>query len=198
MKIAGFLLTVAGAICGVIGFVKMDSWEYQLMAELGVADSRVAILLYGGIAMLAAGIILLLVTFLKGRPVEPLGPYVGQEGVVSPGAPAGETLGYGPSLVCVKGPLAGKSYEIGSGGLMLGRDTVTCQVVLPLSQGKVSRLHCLVTYNPVSRVFILWDRKSTHGTYLMNGTKVPPENPVALKRGERFYVADRGNVFEVR
>ena len=114
------------------------------------------------------------------------------------GSPARVKRGKGPVLVGVKGPLAGMMYDVTEKGLLIGRDNVSCQVVLPDSQGKVSRNHCFVTYNPISSVFVLNDRKSTHGTYLMNGSKVSYSQPAALKSGDKFYIATTENIFEVR
>lgn len=103
-----------------------------------------------------------------------------------------------PEIVGVSGPLAGMIYQIDENGLLLGRDTISCQVVLPSSQGRVSRNHCFVTYNPMSGMFVLNDRNSTHGTYLANGTRVHYSQPAALKSGDRFYLATPDNTFEVR
>lgn len=103
-----------------------------------------------------------------------------------------------PELVGINGPLAGMIYKINDGGLIIGRDTISCQVVVPSTQGKVSRIHCYVTYNPMSGMFVLNDRNSTHGTYLANGNRVSYAQPAALKSGDRFYLATPENTFEVR
>lgn len=103
-----------------------------------------------------------------------------------------------PELVGVSGPLAGMTYQISDSGLIIGRDSISCQVVLPASQAKVSRIHCYITYNPMSGMFVLNDRNSTHGTYLVNDGRVSYAQPVALKSGDRFYLATPDNTFEVR
>lgn len=103
-----------------------------------------------------------------------------------------------PELVGINGPLAGMIYQIGDNGLIIGRDSISCQVVVPDSQAKVSRIHCYVTYNPMSGMFVINDRNSTHGTYLANGNRVSYTQPVALKSGDRFYLATPDNTFEVR
>jgi hypothetical protein len=114
-------------------------------------------------------------------------------------------IGYGfdgvrgvPELVCVKGPLAGATYQIPDGGLVIGRDSVSCQVVIPASQQNVSRIHCFITYNPISGLYVLSDRNSSYGTYLANGSKVFYNKPAALRRGEQFYLVSPDNTFEVR
>ena len=104
----------------------------------------------------------------------------------------------GPELIGISGPLAGMKYTIGREGLIIGRDSVSCQVVIPLSQEKIGRTHCFVTFNPVSGMFILNDRNSTNGTFLSNGTRVSYAQPAALRSGDRFYLATPENTFEVR
>lgn len=103
-----------------------------------------------------------------------------------------------PELVGINGPLAGMVYPINDRGLIIGRDSISCQVVIPSSQDKVSRIHCYITYNPMSGMFVLNDRNSTHGTYLVNGSKISYAHPAALKSGDRFYLATPENTFEVR
>lgn len=103
-----------------------------------------------------------------------------------------------PRLVGITGPLAGMIYQIGDNGLIIGRDNISCQVVVPSSQTKVSRIHCYITYNPMSGMFVLNDRNSSQGTYLANGSRISYAKPVALKSGDRFYLATPDNTFEVR
>ena len=103
-----------------------------------------------------------------------------------------------PELVGINGPLAGMIYQISDNGLIMGRDSISCQVVVPASQAKVSRIHCYITFNPMSGMFVLNDRNSTHGTFLANGSRISYAQPVALKSGDRFYLATPDNTFEVR
>lgn len=103
-----------------------------------------------------------------------------------------------PELVGINGPLAGMIYQISNNGLVIGRDSISCQVVIPASQTKVSRVHCYVTFNPMSGMFVINDRNSTHGTFLANGSRISYAQPVALKSGDRFYLATPDNTFEVR
>lgn len=102
------------------------------------------------------------------------------------------------TVVGVSGPMAGTIYAVDEKGLLIGRDTISCQVVIPGTQEKVSRIHCFVTYNPMSGMFVLNDRNSTHGTFLANGKRVSYMQPEALRSGEKFYLATPDNMFEVR
>lgn len=103
-----------------------------------------------------------------------------------------------PVLVGANGPLAGMVYPVGADGVLIGRDNLSCQVVIPSAYAAVGKAHCHVTYNTASGMFVLNDRGSTNGTFLENGTRVNYAQSVALKSGDRFYLATPDVMFEVR
>ena len=103
----------------------------------------------------------------------------------------------GKAIVGVTGEVAGMRFPITGNGIMIGRDPAVCQVVLKKSKG-VSRLHCIVSYNPQSGMYIISDRNSSYGTFTGNGVRVTPDRSVALKKGERFYLAAADTMFEVQ
>ena len=109
-----------------------------------------------------------------------------------------DAYGNQPELVGISGPLAGRTYQVGQNGLSIGRDSIACQVVVPSSQANVSRVHCYVTFNSASGMFVVNDRNSTHGTFTADGRKISNAQPMALKSGDRFYLAVPENMFEVR
>ena len=47
-------------------------------------------------------------------------------------------------------------------------------------------------------MFVIEDLGSTNGTFLDTGERLPPGQPRDLRSGERFYVGDLRNQFEVR
>ncbi len=99
-------------------------------------------------------------------------------------------------VIGVRGEKAGMSFPVTGNGLMMGRDAAACQIVMKNSQG-VSRIHCFVSYNPDSGMYIVSDRGSTYGTFTDAGVKITSSRSVALRPGERFYLGDRQNMFEV-
>ena len=117
----------------------------------------------------------------------------------TPGYNAGnqQYQGYntGAKIIGVVGQYAGQSRPLTPHGLIMGRDSTTCQLVL--SSQSVSRNHCKIEFNPNTRMFILHDLGSSYGTYLGNGTRVPQGQPVALRPGDEFYLASRSNTFRV-
>ncbi len=220
LSMIGFLLTFtlfyAGAVCAlilpVLYYVLLEGglWHATLgkrMMALYVADAygngisySTAFLRYIGkmLSGLVCGIGYLIGFFNNEKQC--LHDMIAKTYVLE-GQPAGTgrlSGGASRSLVCVRGALAGTVYAVTENGLLIGRDSISCQVVLPSSQSKVSRIHCYVTYNPISGMYVLNDRGSTYGTYLSNGRKIDYAQPAALKPGDRFYLATPENMFEVR
>lgn len=103
-----------------------------------------------------------------------------------------------PILYSVAGEFAGKSFQISGSGLTLGRDVGSCQVIFSASSVGISRLHCSVYYNATSGSFVLTDIGSTYGTFHEKGMKLTQGQSITLNPGERFYLASRSNMFEVR
>lgn len=58
MKMLGWLLCIAGAAAATYGFVQTNSWEYQLAGAFGADTSNIQFILYGGIASVVIGLIL--------------------------------------------------------------------------------------------------------------------------------------------
>ncbi|MBQ7543222.1 MAG: RDD family protein [Clostridia bacterium] len=102
----------------------------------------------------------------------------------------------GHAVVGVTGELAGMRFPVNGNGVMIGRDAISCQIVFKHTKG-ISRLHCFLSYNPASGMFILSDRNSTYGTFTSRGVRVTPQRSVALKSGERFCLATKDAMFEV-
>ncbi len=81
--------------------------------------------------------------------------------------------------------------------IMIGRDPAVCKVTFRDGTTGVSGKHCSVSYDPVNRVFLLTDLKSTYGTYLLDGRRVQPGEQMRLAPGNGFYVGDPSNAFRV-
>ncbi|MGH9765416.1 MAG: FHA domain-containing protein, partial [Blastocatellia bacterium] len=78
-------------------------------------------------------------------------------------------------------------------GLTLGRDPVSCHVVLPASLSDVSKRHCSLKYDGVSGEFILEDLGSRNGTFVFacgKQERLLPGNPKRLRPGDRFFLGD--------
>ncbi|MBI4906010.1 MAG: trypsin-like peptidase domain-containing protein [Acidobacteria bacterium] len=102
-----------------------------------------------------------------------------------------------PTLRGVTGFYAGTSIAFEDQPWILGRDRNVANLVFPADQPGISKRHCTLTFVPGSGEVKLEDTWSTHGTFLMNGTKLEPGKPYTLRPGDRFYLAERSNVFEI-
>jgi pSer/pThr/pTyr-binding forkhead associated (FHA) protein len=100
-------------------------------------------------------------------------------------------------LIGIAGMYAGKNIPMNTTQVMFGRDPVSCQIIFPDGTQGVSRHHCVIRFNSESRMFVIHDVGSSHGTFLLNGTKVG-STPMAINSGERFYLGSQSNMFEVR
>jgi FHA domain/Trypsin len=95
---------------------------------------------------------------------------------------SGPARSYG-SLQGVSGAAAGKRYEITKQGLLIGRDSAKCQIVLP--EDAVSKEHAWVV--PVDEGVVLIDRGSTNGVFL-NSLDSPKVSKVTLHHGDKIYI----------
>ncbi|MBQ7096672.1 MAG: RDD family protein [Clostridia bacterium] len=102
----------------------------------------------------------------------------------------------GGAVIGVSGEKAGMKFALSGNGVMIGRESAACHIVMKKSAG-VSRIHCFVSYNPASRMYIISDRGSKYGTFTERGERITPQKSVALKSGERFYLGSPNNMFEV-
>ena len=97
-------------------------------------------------------------------------------------------------LVCLSGPMYGRTYRLGSGGIMIGRDS-DCAVRFYGNAPGISRHHCSVRMSNGRASLV--DHGSSYGSYLADGTQLPPNYPMPLQPGSRFYVGSSMNMFEL-
>ena len=91
--------------------------------------------------------------------------------------------------------LAGKRFLIPkTDPLILGRNRDLCNVVFPNTPG-VSGKHCAVWFKH-DKLF-LQDLGSTHGTFLKNGAKLFPNQPIELQVGDSFYLGSPLEAFVI-
>lgn len=99
-----------------------------------------------------------------------------------------------PEVLCTAGYFINNSFKL-RGSILLGRDPKKCQVVFPKDTPGISSVHCEI--RPEANSVLIIDRQSSYGTYLDNGTKLVPNQPYVLNRGEGFYLASTKNQFRV-
>lgn len=101
-----------------------------------------------------------------------------------------------PSLRGVAGQYSGASIPIES-ATVLGRDPHGANLVFTSEADSVSKRHCSIRWDAVRSVFVLEDLGSTNGTFLATGERLTPGQPRDLHAGNRFYLGDSRNQFEV-
>lgn len=102
-----------------------------------------------------------------------------------------------PLLKGVAGAFAGQNIELVDNQLTIGRDPRLAQLVYPQDKEEISRKHCTIRFDESTHKFTLID-SSSNGTYLSSNQKLEPGQTYHLNPGDRFYLAEPGEVFELR
>lgn len=97
-------------------------------------------------------------------------------------------------LLCNTGALAGQVFSSGD-TLCIGRSKSNCNVVFPAETKGISRIHCCLKLRQGQ--VMLMDMGSSCGTFLQDGTKLKPNEPVIVNDNTRFYLAGRETSFTV-
>lgn len=185
------LVLMSGALWGLIPLLVGKATGKIELGKLGMLCSILANLICLGVVAAVCFLIAILVRSTDIRPVfgsstptyqAPVSPVVVQQNVG------------GLALSCVSGPLMGQVYPIGTGGLVIGRSP-SCAVHLPESTPGISREHCAIRFQ--QGVPMLVDLNSTYGTFQGNGSKLPPQYPVQLAPGSRFYLGSPSCTFQI-
>ncbi len=100
-----------------------------------------------------------------------------------------------PVLVGRSGLYNGQKFQLTSARLVMGRDPSRCNIVFPEGTPGISSIHCQVWYDPSQSCFFVQDSGSTYGTYLANGSKLPPNVPQKVNPGGTFYLANSATTF---
>jgi hypothetical protein len=102
-----------------------------------------------------------------------------------------------PVLKGVAGTFAGQILEFVENQIVIGRDPRLSQLIYPPQKEEISRKHCTIRFDSLTQKFVLVDT-SSNGTFLSSKQKLEPGEPYYLNAGDRFYLADPNEVFEVR
>lgn len=79
--------------------------------------------------------------------------------------------------------------------IVIGRDPKYCNILYNNNTRGISSIHCEI--KRTSSGLIIVDKGSKCGTYLANGTKLNISEPVSIKHGDRFYLAEPENMFVI-
>jgi hypothetical protein len=169
-----------------IRMIDRNEIPYTLVGDLVVQN----VIILAGIAIVvilgAVALILILTHSGKKKPV----PVAAGQAVANIPAPQPSVRTF---IRATGGYFSGRNFDI-SGRLIIGRDSSKCTIAFPVDTAGISGVHCEI-YMEGSTAY-LRDLGSSYGTFLSNGTKLPPKSPQRLNNGDRFYVADAENTFE--
>lgn len=98
-------------------------------------------------------------------------------------------------VACISGPLRGRTYRVDRGRTLIGLNP-ECQIRFPEGTPGVSHRHCSVNWDAQSSL-VLTDLGSSYGTFLGDGRQLPPNFPMSLQPGSRFYLATTACMFQV-
>lgn len=92
------------------------------------------------------------------------------------------------------GEMDGRRYAITQPTLTIGREK-SCNICYSANSPGISHQHCLLAMR--NGVLMLIDNGSTYGTYLRGTGRLTPQQPVALKDGDVFYLGEKKNAFRL-
>lgn len=173
------LSVLGGVLLGMIPFFVGKSKGKQKLGEMGWLWTAVG----GVLGLQIPALIVFLVLILKNDG--------GQTPAVEP-VPASRTASM--ALSCLSGPMKGRTYHIAESGIMIGRDN-DCAVRFDADTPGISRHHCELRF--AQGTLMLTDLNSAYGTYLADGSKLPPQYPTQMYVGSRFYLSDKNNMFQI-
>jgi len=101
-----------------------------------------------------------------------------------------------PVIKGISGMFAGQNIELVDNQLVVGRDPRLAQLVYPPTKEEISRKHLTIRFDERTHKFSLVD-SSSNGTYLSSNQKLEPGQTYYLNSGDRFYLADVNEVFEI-
>ncbi len=193
--LAAIVGALVGALWGLIPYFIARRRNHPIMGDWGLLWCTVSSMLSAGILLVPVLIAFILISAISEHDFrKPLRrshtPY--QQPIQQPVQPV--VVQAGLQLTCLSGPMKGQTYAFTSYGLMFGRD-VDCNVRFPDGQAGISRHHCALRWQ--QGVPVLVDLSSSYGTFLGNGTKLPPNYPTTVAPGTRFYLGNPSMLFQI-
>lgn len=99
-------------------------------------------------------------------------------------------------LIGIKGFYQGAEIPLNFGEkIIIGRDQEKSNLII--SGKEISRKHCEISFDPVSKEYIVYD-ESTNGVYLGDGSKIESRKPVHLKPGTILQMGQTEHMFKLK
>lgn len=92
------------------------------------------------------------------------------------------TVNKGGKITVISGSMSGKEFDLDTGkGYIIGKDSSKAQIVLAYDYGKVSREHCVISYDDQTKLYSVIDM-SSNGTYYIDNKTAPLNSSVSKHR----------------
>ncbi|WP_432627731.1 FHA domain-containing protein [Brotaphodocola sp.] len=99
-------------------------------------------------------------------------------------------------LIGIKGFYQGAEIPLNLGEkIVIGRDQEKSNLII--SAKEISRKHCEISFDPVSKEYIVCD-ESTNGVYLGDGSRIESKKPVHLKSGTVLQMGQTEHMFKLK
>lgn len=96
--------------------------------------------------------------------------------------PKNKTKNVNGKITVISGSMSGKEFNLDTGkGYIIGKDSSKAQIVLAYDYGKVSREHCVISYDDQTQLYSVIDM-SSNGTYYIDNKTAPLNSSVSKHR----------------
>lgn len=96
--------------------------------------------------------------------------------------PKNDAENKGGKITVISGSMSGKEFNLDTGkGYIIGKDSSKSQIVLAYDYGKVSREHCVISYDDQTQLYSVIDM-SSNGTYYIDNKTAPLNSSVSKHR----------------
>ena len=183
--------------------LNQNNIQYMMSTESNTSAGFLPVVAIVAVIAVAAVVVIVIIASKNKRPSQPDAvqpsvepqPAIQQPVIQQPASAAANPNDSGYRLQCTSGALAGQRFMIRQDTpLVLGRNSDVCNVVFPGTPG-VSGKHCAV-WCQHGKIF-LQDLSSSHGTYLLPGTRLPSNQAIEIKVGDGFYLGSSQESFVI-
>ncbi len=96
--------------------------------------------------------------------------------------PKNDTKNKDGKITVISGSMSGQEFNLETGkGYIIGKDSSKSQIVLAYDYGKVSREHCVISYDDQTQLYSVIDM-SSNGTYYIDNKTAPLNSSVSKHR----------------
>ena len=169
------------------------------MPENGISSTQIALIALAAVAVIACAVLIGALLIRKGKNEEGEANEVSQHdgndiSVLRPAVskPAAEPSKPKPCIRVLNGTMEGMAFHFDAGEtIRIGRSPTQSEIIMDSSYSKVSRMHCMVTFDEQENQYVVVD-SSSGGTYYQNRVRLVKGYRTPIRRGTTLLLADTG------